>query len=101
MAIFQELLALSGGGDDRGVMALEMAAMVLGDVRKKKSEEQRPMKTSARRVVVRERPERIGLIDDVRRDLMAAGLIERLDTAQGEYSVDVELAEAAPGGAGT
>ena len=97
----KELLALSGGADERGVMALEMAAMILGDVRKKKSEEQRPMKTSARRVLVRERAERISLIDDVRRDLMAAGLIERLDTAHGEYGVDVELAEAAPGGAGT
>jgi valyl-tRNA synthetase len=97
----KELFALSGGSDERGVTALEMAAMILGDVRKKKSEEQKPMKTSARFVLVRDRAERIPLIDDVRRDLMAAGLIERLDTAQGEYGVDVELAEATPGGAGT
>jgi valyl-tRNA synthetase len=95
----QELLTLSGGEDERGVLALEIAALVLGDIRKKKSELQRPMKTAARRVLVRERAERISLLNDVRRDLMAAGLIEHLDTAQGEYGVDVELAETAPGGA--
>jgi valyl-tRNA synthetase len=91
----QELLAVSGGSDDRGVVALEIAAMILGDVRKKKSEEQRPMKTAARRVVVRDRPERIAVIPDVLQDLMASGLIERLETAEGDYRVDVELADAA------
>jgi valyl-tRNA synthetase len=90
----QELLEVSGGEDARGVIALDVAATVLGDVRKKKSEEQRPMKTAARRVVVRERPERIAVIADVRQDLMSAGFIERLDTADGEYEVDVELADA-------
>ena len=90
----QEVLAMSGGEDDRGVIALDVAAMVLGDVRKKKSEEQRPMKTAARRVVVRERPERVAVIADVRQDLMSAGFIERLETADGEYEVDVELADA-------
>jgi valyl-tRNA synthetase len=97
----QELLAWSNGEDDRGVVALDVAAMVLGDVRKKKSEERRPMKTAARRVLVRERAERIPLIDDVRGDLMAAGLIERLETAPGEYGVEVELADVGPGGTGT
>jgi valyl-tRNA synthetase len=97
----RELLALSNGEDDRGVVALDVAAMVLGDVRKKKSEQQRPMKTAARRVLVRERAERIALIDDVRGDLMAAGLIERLETAPGEYGVEVELAEVGPGGSAT
>jgi len=89
----QELLAVSGGRDDQGVIALEIAAMILSDVRKKKSEKQRPMKTSARRVVVRDRPERIAVIADVRQDLMAAGLIEQLETAEGDYGVDVELAD--------
>jgi hypothetical protein len=32
---------------------------------------------------------------------MAAGLIERLETAPGEYGVEVELAELGPGGSGT
>jgi len=90
----QELLEVSGGEDARGVIALDVAATVLGDVRKKKSEEQRPMKTAARRVVVRERPERVAVIADVRQDLMSAGFIERLETADGEYEVDVELADA-------
>ena len=89
-----EILAVSGGADHRGVIALDVAAMVLGDVRKKKSEQHRPMKTSARRVVVHERPDRVALIADVRQDLMSAGFIERLDAADGEYEVEVELAEA-------
>ena len=89
-----EILAVSGGADHRGVIALDVAAMVLGDVRKKKSEQHRPMKTSARRVVVHERPDRVALIADVRQDLMSAGFIERLDTADGEYEVEVELADA-------
>jgi valyl-tRNA synthetase len=90
----QEILAVSGDEDHRGVIALDVAAMVLGDVRKKKSEEQRPMKTAARRVVVRDRPDRIAVIADVRQDLMSAGFIEQLETLDGEYAVDVELADA-------
>jgi valyl-tRNA synthetase len=87
-----ELLAVAGGEDARGVVALDLASRVLGDVRKRKSEAQRPMKTAARRVLVRDRADRLAVIDDVRRDLMAAGVIGQLDTAEGDYVVEVELA---------
>ncbi len=52
-----EILAVAGGADDRGVQALQLAAQVLGAIRKKKSEEQRPLKTPVARIVIRA-PER-------------------------------------------
>ena len=94
-----ELLEVAGGADERGAVALEVAARVLGDVRKKKSEEQRPMKTAARRVLVRESADRIAGLELARGDLMAAGVIEQLDTVEGEYVVEVELADTLPQGA--
>ena len=39
--------------------SLDLAVRVLGEVRKKKSEEQRPMKTAARRVLVRDHADRL------------------------------------------
>jgi valyl-tRNA synthetase len=88
----QELLSVAGGEDDRGAAALDVAALVLGEVRKKKSELRRPMKTRARRVVVTDTADRLALLDDVRVDLMSAALIDQLETATGECSVGVELA---------
>jgi valyl-tRNA synthetase len=90
----EELLAVAGGEDDRGVVALDAAALVLGEIRKKKSEEQRPLKTAARRVTVRDTRERGALLDEVRPDLTAAGLIDRLEIVEGDFRVDVELAPA-------
>jgi valyl-tRNA synthetase len=94
------LLAAAGGADARGALALDMAARILGDVRKTKSEAQRPMKTQARRVVLHDTADRLAVLDDVRPDLMAAAYIERLDAVEGPYAVDVELVDPVPQGAG-
>src|SRR5699024_5870344 len=48
-----ELFDVAGGEDDRGARALALAADVLGAIRKKKSEEQRPLKTPVARTLVR------------------------------------------------
>lgn len=89
----EELVATAGGEDDRGVAALDFAADVLSAVRKKKSEEQRPLRTPAVRVLVKDTAERLSLLDDVRPDLLAAGFIQTIDTASAsEFGVDVELA---------
>jgi hypothetical protein len=88
------LIAVAGGEDDRGVVALEAASLVLGEIRKKKSEERRPLKTSARLVKVTDTADRVALLEETRADLRAAGLIERLDLAPGDFAVDVELAQA-------
>jgi valyl-tRNA synthetase len=87
-----ELLAVAGGADDASVIALDAAALVLGEIRKKKSEEQRPLKTAARRVVVHAAADRAALLEDVQADLIGAGLIDRLEIAAGDFAVNVELA---------
>jgi valyl-tRNA synthetase len=88
-----ELLELGGGEDDRGLSALLMAAEILGEIRKKKSEEHRGLKTPATRVVVSGSPGQLDLLGEIERDLCASGLIERLERAEaGALSVAVDLA---------
>jgi valyl-tRNA synthetase len=91
-----EVLEACGGKEDaRGVEALEFAAAVLGAIRKKKSEEQRPLKTPVARALVRGPAALLALLGDVEADLRAAGLIAQLETAPAEtLQVDVELAPA-------
>jgi valyl-tRNA synthetase len=91
-----DVLAACGGNEDpRAVEALEFAAAVLGAIRKKKSEEQRPLKTPVARALVRAPEALLALLGDVEADLRAAGLIVLLETAPAEtLQVDVELAPA-------
>jgi valyl-tRNA synthetase len=95
-----EILAVAGGEDDRGVQALLLAESILGDIRKKKSEEQRALKTPVARIVIRAPEARLGLLPDIEQDLRASGQIHQLDTLVSEETrADVELAppEGAPG----
>jgi len=96
----EDVLAPCGGTDDtRGVEALQFAAAVLGAIRKKKSEEQRPLKTPVTRAVVRAPAASLALLPDVEADLRAAGLIRQLETAEsGALEVEVELEPPAPAG---
>jgi valyl-tRNA synthetase len=88
-----ELLDVAGGADERGARALQLAAHVLGEIRKKKSEEQKPLKTPVARIIVRAPERDLELLPDVDRDLRASGLIERIETMVAEaLQVDVELA---------
>jgi valyl-tRNA synthetase len=95
-----ELIAVAGGEDDRGAIALDAASLVLGEIRKKKSEEKRPLKTPARIVRVMDTAERAALLEETRADLLAAGLIERLEIATGDFAVEVDLAQALRHGSG-
>jgi valyl-tRNA synthetase len=88
-----EVLEAGGGPDDRGRRALQLAAQVLGDVRKKKSEDKRSPKTPVTRLVIRGPEADLELLPDVTEDLRSAGLIEQIDTLVSEVlQVDVELA---------
>jgi valyl-tRNA synthetase len=89
-----EVLAPCGAAeDDRGVDSLQFAATVLGAIRKKKSEEQRPLKTPVTKAVVHAPAGLLVLLPEVESDLRASGLIEQLETAVTEtLHVDVELA---------
>jgi valyl-tRNA synthetase len=96
----EEILAVAGGADDRGVLALLLAGDILGEIRKKKSEQQRPLKTAVARIVIRAPERKLELLPDIERDLRAAGQIQQIDTLVSEaLQVDVELAppEGVPG----
>jgi valyl-tRNA synthetase len=78
----------------QGVQALEFASAVLGAIRKKKSEEQRPLKTRVARAVILAPAAQLALLGDVERDLRASGLIDRLESSSADtLVVEVELAE--------
>jgi valyl-tRNA synthetase len=92
-----ELFEAAGGEDDRSARALELAASVLGEIRKKKSEGQRPLKTAVTRAVVRlpdaDRP----MLLSAEADLRASGLIQELIVDAGDaLEVQVELAAPEP-----
>ncbi|MGI8613378.1 MAG: valine--tRNA ligase [Nocardioidaceae bacterium] len=90
----EEVLGPCDGQEDpRGVEALQFAAGVLGAIRKKKSEEKRPLKTPVARAVVRAPQTQLAMLPDVEQDLRASGLIQELETAAGEaLEVAVQLA---------
>jgi valyl-tRNA synthetase len=96
----EEVLAPSGGvADTRGGEALEFAAAVLAAIRKKKSEDQRAMKTVVTRALVRAPAASLALLPEVEADLRACGLIRQLETAEGAaLQVEVELEPPAPAG---
>jgi valyl-tRNA synthetase len=89
----EEVLAPCGGAEDsRGVDSLQFAAAVLGAIRKRKSEEQRPLKTPVTKAVVRAPDQLMALLPEVESDLRASGLIQQLETAAADsLHVDVEL----------
>ncbi len=85
-----------GGGeptDAREETALQMAAEVLREVRKAKSEARRRMSAPVARVVVHDVAERLRALELGRDDLLAAGAIAQLELQDAqEFAVDVELA---------
>jgi len=90
----QELLA-AGAGEAREAVALEVTAEVLREVRKAKSQAQRPMRAPVRRVLVRDTAERLSALELGAGDLTLAGAIELIEPEQAsEFAVEVELAPA-------
>ncbi len=88
----RELIA-AGGEDSREAVALEVTAEVLREVRKAKSQAQRPMRALVRRVVVRDTAERLDALELGAGDLTLAGTIELIEPVQAsEFAVEVELA---------
>jgi valyl-tRNA synthetase len=89
----EELFDIAGGEHDDDVRALELAAAVLGEIRKKKSEEQRPLKTPVARATIRLPDRDRPLLLAAEADLRAAGLIAGFEIQAGEkLEVSVELA---------
>ncbi|HEY0517545.1 MAG TPA: valine--tRNA ligase [Solirubrobacteraceae bacterium] len=74
-------------------LALELAADVLREVRKAKSQAKRPMRAPVERVVVHDRPQRLAALELAADDLVEAGSIAVLERAESEeFGVEVELA---------
>jgi len=97
-----ELKAAAGGADldsDSGDghsqdIALSLAADVLREVRKAKSQARRKMRAPVRRVVVHDTPERLRALELGEGDLLEAGSIEQLEQCEAEeFAVEIELAE--------
>ena len=93
----QELLALCAATstDVDGADALEFASTVLGAIRKKKSEEQRALKTPVARALIRAPRTSLEFLPHVESDLRASGLIQLIETSAADaLHVEVELAAA-------
>ena len=79
--------------------ALAIAADVLKEVRKAKSEARRPMRAPVTRVVVHDSATRLAALALGVEDLRLAGSIETVATVEAEeFAVEVELAEEPPDG---
>jgi valyl-tRNA synthetase len=88
------------GGPDGAIvraredMALAVAADVLREVRKAKSQAQRPMRAPVALIVVHDTAERLSALELGEDDLREAGAIARIDTVEAEeLAVEVELAD--------
>ena len=90
-----ELFDVAGGEDDRGARTLELAAAVLGEIRKKKSEEQRPLKTAVAKAIVRLPDADRELLGGCESDLRASGLIQEL-VVESAPALDVIVTLAPP-----
>jgi valyl-tRNA synthetase len=97
-----ELLDRIGGADDRAAAALERAALVLGEVRKTKSEAKRKLSTPVARLVVRDTADNLRALQTAEADLRSSGFVEQLVTeAADAFSVEVTLADPEPTAAGS
>jgi valyl-tRNA synthetase len=92
-----EIRSVLGAEDEASDLALGVAADTLGEIRRHKSEAQRPMRTPVAHLVVRVLPERRAAFDAIRADLCAAGYVQQLEVVEAaEPGVSVELADPEP-----
>jgi valyl-tRNA synthetase len=73
-----DLLRSIGGGDERAAEALAEGCRVLGDVRKKKSEEKKPLRTPVVSATIRAPRHNLDLLDEVWRDVSASGVFQTI-----------------------
>jgi valyl-tRNA synthetase len=96
-----ELLALIGGADESASPALERAALVLGEVRKTKSEAKRKLSTPVERLLVRDTAEHLTALRTAEADLVSSGFVQQLVTEVSDtFGVEVSLAPPEPAATG-
>ncbi len=92
-----EVEAVIGAPDTSGELTLERAGLVLGDVRRTKSEAKRPLTTPVEHLVVRDTPANLAALRAADTDLRAAGFIQTMELAEAAaYEVVVKLADPQP-----
>jgi valyl-tRNA synthetase len=92
-----ELLDQIGGADESAAPALERAALVLGEVRKTKSEAKRKLSTPVTRLVVRDTADRLAALRTAEADLVSSGFVRSLVTEEADtFGVEVTLAPPDP-----
>ena len=74
---------LRAAAGDTGALPSAVAAAVLGEVRRAKSEAKRPLRTEVLRATVTDTAERLAVLADVAGDVRAAGRITELATVEG------------------
>ena len=90
-----ELETHIGGPDAAGALALERAALVLGEVRKTKSECKRPLTTPVTGLVVRDTADNLASLGTSLADVKAAGFVQSMELVEDtSFGVTVTLAEA-------
>ena len=87
-----ELADVLGGRPAEGALALDVAASVLGAVRKAKTEAKASMRAPVSRVLVHDTDEHVAALHGVADDLRQAGVIGELVLEPGEPTVHVTLA---------
>jgi valyl-tRNA synthetase len=93
-----ELRAIAGAdapdaGDEPMPEVLAVAAAVLGEIRRAKSEAKRSMRAPVASVTVTDTPDRLALLAPAEADVRSAGNVASLETIEGEtFSVEVTLA---------
>jgi valyl-tRNA synthetase len=81
-------------GAGAGATVYEVAADVLGEIRKAKTTQQKSMRAEVARAVVRDTSERLYALQAALDDVRQAGRVHDVDVVEAdEFSVDVELAE--------
>lgn len=83
-----KIRAAAGAGQAEG---LELAAVVLGEIRRAKTEAKRGLAVEVESVVVVDTAERLAVLDGVQRDVCDAGKVRSLRAEVGEARVDVVL----------
>jgi valyl-tRNA synthetase len=81
--------------DESGALALERAALVLGEVRKTKSEAKRPLTTPVVELIVRDTAANLQALRAGETDLRAAGFIESLELSDSD-ALEIRVALAGP-----
>jgi valyl-tRNA synthetase len=90
---------IGGSADEAGVLALQRASLVLGEIRRTKSESKRPLSTPAAHVRVQDTAAHLAALRAAEADVRSAGFVQELVLVEADaFEVNVTLADPQPVG---